>query len=323
MEPLISFIIPIYNVSLYLDRCIESVINQTYKNLEIILVDDGSTDNSGEICDKWGKKDERIVIIHKINGGLADARNAGIDIAKGELIAFLDSDDTVHKDYIMYMYKMLKGSNSDIACCDVCIVDEEGKKLQKKKTKEELIVFNKQQAMENMLYDKYLTNSANFKLYKRELFQNVRYPKGKIFEDLFTTYKLIYISDRVVYGSKKLYYYLLRNDSILGSGISEKKRNDLLNASQNLVRFVDENMPEITLAADYRMAMSAITIIGNMPEQEVKCNKVFINKLWEEIRKKRIYFVLNKKVSNKFKILFLISFFGRRALFNFYQRFVN
>lgn len=178
-QELISVIIPIYNVEKYLKKCIDSIINQTYKNLEIILVDDGSPDNCGKICDEYAKKDQRIRVIHKKNGGLSDARNAGIDIAKGKYIAFVDSDDYVEKEYIEIMYKELKKNNVKIVQCGINkisdneeIIDNYGY------LKDELI--NSQRIMEEK-YTKYpISNVVAWnKLYDIDLFKNIRYPVRK------------------------------------------------------------------------------------------------------------------------------------------------
>ena len=125
MEELISIIVPIYKTEKYLDRCIKSIINQTYKNLEVILVDDGSPDRCGVICDKWAQKDKRIKVIHKENGGVSDSRNAGLDIANGEYIGFVDSDDYIHKDFIKILYNLCKENNSDISVCETFKTDKD------------------------------------------------------------------------------------------------------------------------------------------------------------------------------------------------------
>lgn len=323
MEALVSFIIPVYNVEKYLGRCVNSVIAQSYKNMEIILVDDGSTDSSGQICDHWAKEDSRIKVIHKKNGGLADARNAGIDIAKGELITFLDSDDSVERTYVEYMHRIMQDTHSDIACCNINVIKEGETKKEINKDKEIKLKFQNSEAIEYMLYDKYLTNSANLKLYKRILFKEIRYPKGKVFEDMFTTYKVIALSDKVVYGSEKLYNYYLRNDSILGSGLNEKKQKDLMQASNDILEFVNNNMPEVQKAAEYRMTMSAITVIGSLSKEELKGEKKYVDDIWKIITSNRRRMIFNRKVTKKFKLLLLISYLGKNNLYTFYSKFVN
>ena len=138
-EELISVILPIYNVEKYLEKCLKSVINQTYKNLEIILVDDGSKDNSPQICDEYAVKDKRIVVIHKSNGGLSDARNAGIEIAKGKYIALIDSDDYVEKDYVQFLYQLIKENNAEMSICSHTVLYTNRTRIEKE-TGEHLVL---------------------------------------------------------------------------------------------------------------------------------------------------------------------------------------
>ncbi|MDD6812335.1 MAG: glycosyltransferase family 2 protein [Lachnospiraceae bacterium] len=168
--PLISIIIPVYNVEKYLTRCLESVVAQTYSNLEIILVDDGSTDNSGKVCDKYQEIDSRIKVVHKKNGGVSDARNEGIDEACGEYIAFVDSDDWVTRNYIENMYAILVKNSCDIAICDV----KRTSKGDLKKSTEKLKTYFKDEAIKQLLYQK-ISTSACGKLYKVENFIKLVY----------------------------------------------------------------------------------------------------------------------------------------------------
>ena len=169
MQPLISIVIPVYKVEKYLERCILSIINQNYSNLEIILVDDGSPDDCGLICDNWAKIDNRIRVIHKENGGLSDARNAGIKIATGEFITFIDSDDYVLDNYIEYLLELIFKYNADIAICNFHQLFEEtnrkvfvGGKVEK--------IFNSEEAIETMLYDRDFYTCAWGKLYRKSFF---------------------------------------------------------------------------------------------------------------------------------------------------------
>lgn len=178
MKELISVIIPVYNVEKYLNKSIESVIKQTYKELEIILVDDGSTDSSGKICDEFAQKDDRIKVIHKKNGGLSDARNAGISEAKGKYLGFIDSDDYIDKNFYEILYNVLKKYNSDISICKhretYTDYEENTSKLEIKEQ-----VFNTEQALKELLLFGEVNNYAWNKLYKKELFNEINYPVGK------------------------------------------------------------------------------------------------------------------------------------------------
>lgn len=214
---MISVIIPIYKVEAYLEKCIESVRSQTYKDIEIILVDDGSPDNCGAVCDRYQKMDERIKVLHKENGGLSDARNKGLDIATGEYVLFVDSDDFIHPNMIELLYCSLQETDADISVCGFKTVSEEYKisfDSGVKQGKRE--VFEGQEVMNQLQHKNLLTVVAWNKLYKRKLFADIRYPKGKIHEDEFLTHQILHLCERTVYISQELYYYVKREESITG-----------------------------------------------------------------------------------------------------------
>ena len=211
---LISVIIPVYKVEKYLDKCVQSVVNQTYRNLEIILVDDGSPDRCGEMCDAWAQKDSRIRVIHKTNGGLSDARNAGLDIATGAYIGFVDSDDYIHPE----MYQRLEDSatkhDADMAICGFQYVDENGNLVRKTNGCDiEDGIIDKCRAMEELNRDWRMCVVWN-KLYKRDLFSMIRFPCGKIHEDEFVAHEMLYKSTHITWVSQILYYYLQRQNGI-------------------------------------------------------------------------------------------------------------
>jgi glycosyltransferase involved in cell wall biosynthesis len=208
-QPLISVIVPVYKVEPYLEKCLDSIKNQSYKNLEIVLIDDGSPDNCGKICDKYASEDSRFKVIHTINMGLAAARNTGIDNASGGLVTFVDSDDTIETDYCKILYENLKESEAQVSCCGCyCDYGVPGNKTARGSVR----VFTGTEASEKM------KPSAWAKLYHKELFYGIRYPAGKIMEDKFTTYKVLFKAAKVVYTPKMLYNYLRRADSIIGLG---------------------------------------------------------------------------------------------------------
>ena len=212
-NPLISVIIPVYNVEKYLRKCIESVVGQTYKNLEIILVDDGSTDNSSKICDDFAAKDDRIVIIHQPNAGLSSARNLGLDIMKGDYVSFVDSDDWIEKDMFATLLTILKEEDADIAICsyywvveDRCFpIDDSGKK----------VIYNRENALRELFRDKVIRNYVCDKFYKREVFEGIRFPVGRFYEDIAIIYKLFDKIDKLVSVGIPKYYYRIHDDSIV------------------------------------------------------------------------------------------------------------
>ena len=214
-KALISIIIPVYKVEKYLEKCIQSVINQTYENLQIILVDDGSPDNCGKICDEYAKKDHRIEVIHKSNGGLSDARNKGLEIAKGEYIGFVDSDDYIEADIYEVLYNLLKQYNADVSICNFYTVSQG--KIAIKNVDSGIKEYTRIEILKEILLDNDIQSYAWNKLYKRELFGEIKYPVGKKYEDIGTTFYLLEKCNKVVVTGKPEYYYINRQDSIVNN----------------------------------------------------------------------------------------------------------
>lgn len=211
---LISVIVPVYNVKQVLNRCVDSIINQTYKNIEIILVDDGSSDGSDKICDEYKRNNKNIIVIHKENGGLSDARNAGIEKASGKYLLFIDSDDFINLKMIEILYNNLINNNADISICRPILFEDE-KEIKNNEVEEKTIVYNEIEILRNMYDDYLITVVAWNKLYKRELFDEIMYPKGRIIEDSAVIHYLLSKAHRVVYSNLELYYYYQRHDSIM------------------------------------------------------------------------------------------------------------
>lgn len=220
---LISVIVPVYQVEDYLKRCVDSITKQTYENLEIILVDDGSPDRCGEMCEAYAKQDSRIRVLHQKNGGLSAARNAGIEAANGSFLAFVDSDDFIAGDFIEALYKALISTNSDISQCKYEYVT--GDLITKAKEPGKIrILSGKQMLVEMYDYEGAYNVVAWNKLYKRSLFQKIRYPNGKIHEDEATSYRLFYEAEKVAFLDRYLYGYFTSPSSITRN---EFKRNRL------------------------------------------------------------------------------------------------
>lgn len=240
-KELISIIVPVYNVKKYLKKCLDSLLNQTYKNLEVILVNDGSTDGSDKICDEYAEKDSRVVCISQQNLGLSAARNAGMKIAKGQYFAFVDSDDYVHKDFILTLYKCIKKNNASIALCQRLEIDENAinKKIDEcviNDDKNEYIISGKDAFLEL-----YRDDSVDFivawnKLYHRKFLDDLNFPQGKIHEDEFAIPMLLYGADKIVYKKLPLYFYIKRQGSIMLDGFSIRHL-DLEEALQKRIDF--------------------------------------------------------------------------------------
>lgn len=241
---LISVIVPVYNVEKYLDRCVDSLVNQVYKNLEIILVDDGSPDNCPTMCDAWAQKDSRIKVIHKENGGLSDARNAGMAMVTGEYIAFVDSDDWVDLNLLHTLLTALKKSNSDIACCKIVKVREDEKKSQVGNCLGEYKLYDTESAMYELITDKDIQQIVWNKLYKRKVLGNIKFKKGKYNEDEFWTYQVVGNANQIVVVDYPGYYYLQRNSSIMGSAYS-LKRLDAIDAKVYRQEYLANNFPSL------------------------------------------------------------------------------
>lgn len=223
MQPLISVIVPIYRVEDYIYKCVDSIINQTYKNLEVILVDDGSPDKCPEICDEYALKDNRIKVVHKKNGGLSDARNAGMPYAKGEYIGFVDSDDSLMPNFYECLYNIMAENDADIVECGIVLVDEDGKALRERKCKDKIMVLDKKEALKELILEKEVYQTVWNKLYKKEVINNILFEKGKYHEDDFWTYQVFDNAQKVVITNEVLYKYLQRSQSIMGAGYSVKR----------------------------------------------------------------------------------------------------
>lgn len=260
-NPLISVVIPVYNVEEYIERCVDSVISQTYKNIEIILVDDGSPDNCPKICDDYAKKDKRVKVIHKKNGGLSDARNAGINIAKGKYISFIDSDDYVEKEYIKVLYETLIKYNADMSISSHEAIYDNGTIIDNSTNEEE--VFTPEIIFKRILYSDGIDLSAWAKLYKIELFSDIKYPVGRIFEDAATTYKLIDKSQIIAVKSVPTYKYMIRSNSISNCSFSPKKM-DLIISTKEMCDYIKKNYPALSPACDRRLAYAYLSTLSQL-----------------------------------------------------------
>ena len=223
--PLISIIVPIYKVEPYLRQCVDSIVNQTYTNLEIILVDDGSPDTCSQICDEYAAKDNRITVIHKENGGLSDARNVGLDKSNGDYVSFVDSDDWIELDYISTLFSLIEANHADIAVGNFQRFSLNNDYFPKEHLATETLTSD--EILEKILFQRNSYTIAWGKLFKKSLFNSIRFPVGKIHEDEYTGYKPYCYAKTISCTSKILYHYLIRNDSITGQEVFQDK-SDIL-----------------------------------------------------------------------------------------------
>lgn len=309
-KELITLIVPVYNVEKYLIKCVDSLLKQTYDNLEIILVDDGSTDNSSKLCDEYQKKDKRIKVIHKENGGLSDARNVAIDKAHGKYISFVDSDDFIACDMIELLYKNVIDNKADIAICGYQNTNED-EEINDNNIDYKELVYSNQEALETMLYQKDCTTSAWAKLYKTTLFKDIRYPKGKICEDLDTTYLLFAQAKKIVINNQKKYFYLQRKNSIINSQFNPK-RMDALKFAKKETKFIKKEFPSIVNSAINREFMEAIFILNKLSYKGLtsKAGKEIV----KTIKNNRKVVLHDKKSKKIYRLYALISYLGTPIL---------
>lgn len=273
-EPLISVIVPIYKVERYLRKCVESILHQTYSRLEVILVDDGSPDGCGKICDEYAAADSRVKVIHKENGGLSDARNAGIDIASGDFFSFIDSDDWIEPDTYEAMVKAAEKYGAKLVCAGR--FDEEeatGIAAVGLCPEKEEFVPAKELIRRIFRWD-HLDSAAWDKLYARALFEQIRYPVGRVVEDVPTTYRLVLLAGGGVLLPKPVCHYLHRENSITSASITEKSFHAVENAA--LVHDdIAKRLPELEPDARYLLTCAEKHIAQTLDLEEEATRKKF------------------------------------------------
>ena len=221
-EKTISIVVPIYHVEKYLQRCIDSILSQTFKDFELFLVDDGSPDNCGAICDEYAQRDSRIQVIHKENGGLPSARNVALDVATGDYVMFVDSDDWVEPDFCMQALRMIYEHNVQVVAFGHRCVSADNGEIQNRITKKPRIVDSSEAIRHLILRDDTICNYSWNKIYKRSLFENIRYPLGLLYEDNAVTYQLIAKAKKIYVSNVILYNYVIRKSSISGIWFNPK-----------------------------------------------------------------------------------------------------
>lgn len=294
----ISVIIPVYNAEEYLHRCVDSIIVQSYKHLEIILVNDGSIDSSGEICEQYKMQDDRIKVIHKNNGGQSSARNLGIQEASGDYVAFVDSDDWIAEDIYEHCINLIETRHYDVVDFKVVFDNGEAREWVQKNS------YNTRQLEGKEILRDYLfrgqTEKAPFspcrKLYKRSLFETIRFPEGKVNEDIATNYKILMNCNRIIVTNKIGYYYFQNSKSTTRDGL--KKRDfDLLDACEELLMLTqNESYKDIKYLARVKYARSYFSLLAKVAfygfEDEKINQKKVIGELTEKLRQN--YFLLMK-----------------------------
>ena len=313
MTTLISVIVPVYGVENYLSTCINSIIKQTYENIEIILVDDGSLDKSGDLCDYYSTQDSRIRVIHKKNGGLSDARNAGIDICNGEFISFIDSDDYISPIFIETLYNAAIMFNADIVTCSSAVSFIDGSaeivELEMKPERCSMREIKQKEVIREILYQK-IPNGAPHRLYKRHIFNELRFPFGYLFEDVATVYKAFFLAKKIAIVDASIYAYRIRQDSIVRMKFSDKKMI-AITIGDELFENISLYDTSLKKAAASRAFALNFQVFLQVPPNE----RENLKKLWGEIIKYRKFIIIDfdSYVRPKNKFAAIISFLGMRT----------
>lgn len=273
MHPLISIIVPVYQVAPYLERCLQSLVQQDYQPLEIILIDDGSTDGSGEICDQWATQNPSIKVVHQENQGQAQARNRGTTLAQGEWISFVDADDYLATNAISLLWEAADSSEADLAIGNFYFVSEDGKKsvlaapLQDK-------LRSGLEATEDLLYQRNIETSPCGRLYRKSLTEGILFPEGKIYEDLATVYRYSLRATRVVYCSEPVYHYVYRSQSSSSQHFQHKKM-DAIEMANSLYEGICREAPTLEKAAACRRLSMCFHILFQTPEKSSYEKEIF------------------------------------------------
>lgn len=311
MKPIVSIIVPVYNVEKYLEDCIDSLINQTYNKIEILLINDGSTDKSKIICEKYLKIDDRIKLINKLNGGLSDARNVGIDLATGEYLTFVDSDDVLSNKFIEKMLKVALDTKTDIVCSRYMRFKEKNKIIEAKENIKNVMILDSFKFLKNVFYqyDQTLYSvSACSKIYKKDIFRTLRYPKGKLYEDVAIISDLMEMTNKIAVLDEILYFYRISENSITNSKFNSRKLEIINYCEKNLQKY--ENNCEMQRAVQNMLFARSMEILAIMKNSKYR-NKETEEKLWNNIKSYRKLIIFDNNSRKIAKISAIISYIGK------------
>ncbi len=282
--PLISVILPVYRVEKYLDRCLRSVTEQTYRNLEIILVDDGSPDNSGAVCDAWAAKDSRIKVIHKENAGAGAARNTGLDVASGEIISMIDSDDYLEIHMFEHLLSLMT-DDVDIAECDICWTELDDLEMDDG-TGAKITVCGRDDAMRLHIRDEIFCQTPPNKLYRRKTIGDIRFPEGNLIDDEFFTYRVIGNANKLARTSACMYAYRQQPGSAMHKPFSVKRLQGL-EAKQQRLEYLEQRIPSLVYEAKFDLFFTAMfsmqSSLRHLKGQELEYARTYIHRLLKEI----------------------------------------
>lgn len=316
MNDLISVIVPVYNMEEYLNKCIDSILKQSYLNIEVLLIDDGSTDRSKDICLSYEKMDKRVKYYYKDNGGLSSARNFGIKKCKGKYIGFVDSDDVIHENMFKILYENLIDTKSDLSICEVCRFNDEPVYT----FSDEKTLYNKEEVLRIILEDKKICNFAVNKLYKKKLLKGIEFPIGKYQEDVGTIYKYIMCCNNIVYCDSKLYGYYSRENSISKKLTSkfiydyfdaiDVRANDL--KEFNLYEYVKLNRVNVIMGLFIDLSVNKYLLKDNELNKFMNDKLIELKKLYKEVKwlnSKKHNLMIMVLVFNKNLFMFLMGIY--------------
>ena len=311
-EPLISVIVPVYNVAPYLDACLESIAGQSYHNLEILVVDDGSTDESGTMCDRWAERDGRIRVIHQPNGGLSAARNAALDVMTGEVVTMVDSDDVLHPAFVATLLQLMQRHEADIAVGGYRPFTGDDAHLTDNASQADCQLYNRHEALMAVFYQRELTHSAWGRLYKATVFDGVRYPVGQLYEDLAVIYPLLLNSATVVRTGMPLYGYRQRGTSILKT--FSERRAAVLDICEELERTMQNDNPQYLDAVRSRLLSAYFNILLLSHQDTTSDHSQLADRCWQGIKRLRWGCLKDGNMRGKNIAGILASLLGRRFL---------
>lgn len=319
----VSIIVPVYNVERYLKRCVNSIINQTFKDFELLLVDDGSTDLSGKICDELKQSDNRIKIFHKKNGGLSDARNYGLQFAKGKYITFIDSDDFVSVDYIEILYNSILDNNGvDISTVSVLRFSDEKliKDINLSKRKFETEVIDTKIAVKKMLLNDNISHEAWGKMYSKELWNNIQFPFGQMLEDYSTTYKIFSKANKIAINNAKIYYYYQRSGSILRCQVSEKTL-EVFDISDKETFNIINTWPDLKTEAKALQITTYLKFYQKILNSDFSLYPEYQKRIKKMTKENSIILLKSPIINYKLKIKIILAMLNKRLFLLIYNNF--
>lgn len=300
-EPLVSVVVPVYRAEQYLETCVDSLLQQSYQALEIILVDDGSPDSCGELCDRYAEQDSRVKVIHQSNRGVSAARNAGVQLASGAYIAFVDADDWVDPQYIAHMAECAERQNADLVVCrcETEVTNVTGE-----------IKLSREEAVRALLYQKWFDTAPWSKLYRAEIAKEIPFPEGMFFEDLAVVCRMFGLAEKVIYSTKQLYHYRKTPGSTMNS-MDIKKLRDELTAADMMYDYVSRELPALEPAAACRRFSACCQVLLKLPEADCDAER---KKVWTVLRQDRTRVLWDKQARAKNRLAAALSYLGEGVM---------